>query len=427
MSESLLRDWAAKREPAHRAKHAAKLSAIRLEEIRPIAGYKFRNESGDVLEAAAVAVRVATKGEAGGADRFHNVVIGLKPGATEPAVWCGDHALKGMFPQEESPCEFWKKAKIQNGYCCKHIQAALTWIANDPGVADETEAKLRSVLPEPQSFPEPESEIERDARVTLSAGLPVLFFGPTGSGKSWLAAKLIEKSGRKPFHIHISDGLEDLDLLQKLIPSEDGKGWRRLPGELTQAFSAAQDEPVIVLLEEVTRSSKSLRNMLIHVLDRKGDSYWLHNWTSGRHYKVAIDRIHWIGTANLGAGYSDANEIDPALLRRFGSALMVDYDAVAETRLLNRMGLESGMAASMVSVASQLRTQFREGRLPRPVDTASLLDWGRLIQAGMAPLRAAQCSWINRVAEMDRHGYPEPGHVSVIQELIAKEITTHGR
>ncbi len=423
MIKKLLCDWAKKREAEYRDKHAAKLPSIAFDDIKAVSGYKFKDpKTEQEVETGVVVVRTRTTDK--GNPRFHSVVIGFAPGTTDPMAWCGDKAIERLFPEKDNECEFFIKRQTKPDYCCKHIQAALTWIAHNDRIAEDIANGLDSVLPEKMraSIPEPENENEKDAKTVLDAGMPVLFYGPTGSGKSWLAAKLIEKSGRKPFHIHVSDGLEDVDLLQKLIPAGDGKGWKRLPGEIVNAFTTAEKEPVIVLLEEVTRSSKSMRNMLIHVLDRKGSSYQLHNWTSGRHYRVSIDRIQWIATANLGGGYNDANELDPALMRRFGSAIHIDYDTAAERRLLHGMGLEKDLSDKMVSVGSQLRTQFREGRLPRPLDTASILDWGKLVKAGMSPLRAAQRSWVPRVVEIDRHGYPEQGHVSTIEKLIQREI-----
>ncbi len=343
---------------------------------------------------------------------LHNVVIARYPVTGMFHIWCGDATVVKRDRETESRCEFWDvygKRRKDMGYLCKHGAFVMQTMNADPAVKAAVETAIGRA-------PVSAAQEGRLAKA-FALGKSVLLYGPTGSRKTRMVRDLLAaQPDCAVIPLHISDGLEDVDVLQKLLPDPDGKGWARTKGEILRAFESARERKTVVHLEELTRSSRSLRNLLIKTMDRQDGTYSLHDITSGEHITVPAENLIYIATANL--GYSDTSRIDPALLRRFPVTLFQDYDELWERKHIGEK-LGSGTAACLCAVARAIREQHRAGRLPCPLDTGSLIEWADLVGANMDLEEAAEMTWLYRVVETDAYGYPEEGQLSVIRDLLA--------
>jgi len=318
--------------------------------------------------------------------------------------------------EKESRCEFWGKTTDGNSdtYMCKHGILVAQEMIETPSIRKGIEAKIAKAAQKTVSG------VSCDVRVSQALELwrPTLLFGPTGSGKTHRVRELMKIHPEYRWcKINITNGLEDIDTMQKLLPKPDGAGWQQVDGELRKVFLSAREAPTVLQLEELTRSCKSLRNLLVKVLDPEDGKYCLHDIARGEVIEVPRENLMVFATANL--GYSDTSELDPALARRFSFSIFVDYDVAAEKKALEKL-VDKKTASWMVKIAAQIRDQFRNGVLPAPLDTGSLLEWGNAIKCGLARGAAAELTWLYRVVEKDGLGYPEPGQLEALSELLAE-------
>jgi len=360
-------------------------------------------------ESTALCYKVVNKNSSSGSPSLHNVLIARHPGKKVLTMWCGDSSVAKSDKEAESKCEFWRKFGTNGeeaGYACKHIVFVL----------QETDNRDRKEIEEMLGVTNTFTPRGDGLSLALKLGKNVFLYGPTGSGKTHKVREVLKDcASMEVCKIHITDGLEDVDLLQKLLPEPEGKGWRRLEGELRTAFNAAQERKVVVVLEELTRSSRSLRNLLIKAMDKEDGTYTLHDITTGERITVPAENLMFIATANL--AYSDTSELDPALVRRFPICVFQDYEPMKEKKLLDAR-LDKKAVAKVCSATKAIREQYRQGRLPYPLDTGSLLEWADLIASGIDIVEAAEVTWLYRVVERDNLGYPEAGQISAIMDLL---------
>jgi len=359
-------------------------------------------------ENSALCFKVVNKKSSSGSPSLHNVLIARHPVKKVLTMWCGDSSVAKNDKEVESKCEFWRKFGVNGeeaGYACKHIVFVMQEM-------DDRERKnIEEMLGVTATFT-PRGD---GLSLALKLGKNVFLYGPTGSGKTHKVREILKECASEICKIHITDGLEDVDLLQKLLPETEGRGWRRLEGELRTAFNAARERKVVVVLEELTRSSRSLRNLLIKAMDKEDGTYTLHDITTGERVTVPAKNLMFIATANL--AYSDTSELDPSLARRFPICLFQDYELEKEKKLLDAR-LDKKSAVKLCAVAKAVREQYRQGRLPYPLDTGSLLEWADLIASGIDIVEAAEVTWLYRVVERDNLGYPEVGQISAIMDLL---------
>ncbi|MDA8106097.1 MAG: AAA family ATPase [Nitrospiraceae bacterium] len=388
----------------HYPTHRGKIADMYVREMRDVA-VTFK---GIKTESPAVVFKVVNKSPASNGPTLHNVVIGKHPSTGLLTMWCGDSSIVKADGERENKCEFWKKrAQLDpDGYMCKHIVYAYENL--DSSKRAEIEERLADTW------------AASDNGERLSLGLKMwkntFLFGPTGSGKTHELRRLLQENpGYEVCKIHISDGLEDVDVLQKLLPDPEKGGWQRRKGELRVAFDIAQEKKTIVQIEELTRSTRSLRNLLIKALDREGGFYTLHDITTGERIAVKAENILFMATANL--GYSDTSEIDPALARRFPIFIFHDYNVQKEREILEEM-VGAEIAKKLCKIAKEIRAQYRTGRLNCPLDTGSLIEWADAVANGVDIPEAASLTWLFRVVERDNMGYPEAGQLSAIGDLL---------
>ena len=366
-------------------------------------------EKGSDEETDALCFKVVNKDTSSGSPRLHNVCIARHPEKKVLTMWCGDTHVVKSDKEIESKCEYWGKWGKNGedaGYACKHIVYVL----------EETDDRNRKAIEEMLGVTATVAPPGDGLSLALKLGKNALLYGPTGSRKTYKVRQMLKGlQGTEVFKLHLTDGLEDVDLLQKLLPEPEGKGWKRVEGELRVAFNTAREKKVVVVLEELTRSARSTRNLLIKAMDKEDNQYTLHDITTGERVTVPAENLVFIGTANL--SYADTSELDPALARRFPICVFQDYDPAAEKKILEEI-LQKKEAAKLLAVAKAMREQYRQGRLPSPLDTGSLIEWAEVIKSGVDIVEAAQLTWLYRVVERDGLGYPEEGQLSAILELI---------
>ena len=364
-------------------------------------------ETGEENQTKALLFRVRDRNNG----NYHNVVIAPSPKDRKLRIWCGDGYVQRLG-YDEGYCWFWRNHAKGEPHC-KHTAYILNWIKGDSSRQKWIEETLLG------TGTTTTAGIQGRLKLALKKAKSILLYGPTGSGKTTMVLEAIKEEELPLYQINITNGLEDVDLLQKLIPDPESGKWQRIEGELVKAFRHAKEEKVAILLEEVSRSSKSLRNLLIKAMDKKDGKYVLHDFTAGEYIEVPAQNIVWIATANLGSSYGDTSELDPALMRRFSLTVFVDYDTQKELSILKEI-VDEETAKKMVEFAEKIRENYLAGRLPYPLDTGTLVEWAEMTAETEDPIEAAEMVFLYRIVERDSFGYPEKGQIEVIVEELEK-------
>jgi MoxR-like ATPase len=264
---------------------------------------------------------------------------------------------------------------------CTHLNSVLEKIAK----SDRLKEEIEFILTGPKAkVTEEKNEVDFEHPLIAFAWKktkPLLLAGETGTGKTYAILKLIKELREKGFidefiQINLSGGVEDIDLIGKIIPANGT--WKVIDGELTKAFRLAQKgKKVVVLLEELTRASQSARNLILKAIDPTGGEYVLNNFLTGETLRVGIDRIWFVGTANI--GYEDTEALDPALKRRF-IIVYKGYDEEKEKLILLNLGYDPMVVERIIQFAKAVRNVYKNGDLESPLDTGTLKEFGELLK-----------------------------------------------
>ena len=211
-------------------------------------------------------------------------------------------------------------------------------------------------------------------------------------------------------------------------------------GRWPKPIQAAQIDPVLLFLDEVTRIPREQINLLIGFLNRKsgdlcrqedldvdGDGpFYVARvpQDNSRVFTCPCDHLLIVAAANFGKDYA-VYPLDPALRRRFTMVVEFDYPAKdAEIDLLARSaGLERGVAETLVAVAIESRRVHENGDLPGQIDTASLIEWGRKCvefeaHTSTAVMDMAALTWADLVCGRTPDGRVNPGHFAALRDHL---------
>ncbi len=273
----------------------------------------------------------------------------------------------------------------------------------------------------------------------LRRGKTVLLAGPTGTGKTLAVEEVAQQlPDARLVRIEGQEGLLDVDFLGNIVPREELRVWQ--DGPLAEAILAAQIDPVLLFIDEVTRIPREQINLLIGFLNRKsGDLCRQENLDvdgDGPFYVARVpqdnskvftcpcDHLLIVAAANFGKDYA-VYPLDPALRRRFTMVVEFDYPAKdAEIDLLARSaGLERAIAETLVAVAIESRRVHENGDLPGQIDTASLIEWGRKCvefeaRTSTAVMDMAALTWADLVCGRTPDGRVNPGHFAALRDHL---------
>lgn len=139
-----------------------------------------------------------------------------------------------------------------------------------------------------------------------------MIIGPTGSGKTSCVKEVCSRMG---IPLHVFDMGSMIDPISNLLGVhrlEDGKSIFDYA-----KFTKVIQEPCVILLDELNRSSLGANNVLFPCLDdRRELNVEIACGKGVRSIKIHPE-VTFIATANIGSEYTGTNMIDRALLNRF--------------------------------------------------------------------------------------------------------------
>lgn len=182
----------------------------------------------------------------------------------------------------------------------------------------------------------------------------VLITGASGFGKTTIAKKFAEKTGRKFVKVDLSLVAEPSDFLGTLQIVEGSTNFVETP--FTEAI---KEGGYVILLDEINRAYPNITNPLLGLLDDT------HSVTyNGNIYTVAPNTV-FIVTSNVGSQYTGTFKSDAALLNRMHFTCTVgSITPVNELSIYTkRTGIDVKSAQSIVSFLSECRTTLEESGL----------------------------------------------------------------
>ena len=206
-------------------------------------------------------------------------------------------------------------------------------------------------------------------------GLHLLFVGPAGSGKTYMAAQVAEALGREFASISCTAGMSESKLEGWLIPDEGG-GFVYLPSDFVRLYETGGvflfDEGDAADPNTLLIVNQALANGGFHLPQRRGNTF------VKRHENfVCIMACNTFGTgANM--QYAGRSRLDASTLDRFCMGVIpVGYDS----------GLESALAEpSVLAWARSVRKGIEESKLQRVMSTRTILDASKAVRAEVMTL-----------------------------------------
>jgi nitric oxide reductase NorQ protein len=139
----------------------------------------------------------------------------------------------------------------------------------------------------------------------------------------------------------------------------------------------------VVCLDEVNRCTPNILNMLLPLLDHRGEVYVEE---LDRNVEVA-DGVVFMATANIGSQFSGTYRFDEAVVSRFTYRFEVSFlEEDEEAQMIqNRCGITDEDARLLAKLAGTLRSKIDSygGTLTKLVSTRQLIATAQLIATGI--------------------------------------------
>ena len=200
--------------------------------------------------------------------------------------------------------------------------------------------------------------------------------GPTGCGKTLCGENIAVNMRAPAIVINCHEGLRPDNLLGMPTYVGDETWW--VDGPATKALLASRERPVVLILDEVNRTTSRTLGVLMSILDhqcsvtldaRGGES------VEGDPMNLVV-----FSTMNEGSGYV-VNKVDTAQKRRLGNKYKVDYIGIHDARkeadlIAERTPISKKVAMEMVECANEIRTKASgDSEIDMGVPTDTMLDW----------------------------------------------------
>ena len=228
--------------------------------------------------------------------------------------------------------------------------------------------------------------------------------GPTGCGKTTLAERIAVDMDAPVFEIHCHEGLRPSNLLGMPTYVGDETWW--IDGPAPKALLSSQEQPTVVILDEVNRTSSRVLGVLMSMLDHQARVTL--DARGGETVQGDPMNLIVFSTMNEGEGYV-VNSVDTAQKRRLGNKYYTDYigmdDPTAESDLMaDRTPISREIAIELVEAANDIRAKAdSDSAVSMGVPTDTMLDWAatawayRDSKADKGPLvKAAERAVLNK-------------------------------
>lgn len=204
----------------------------------------------------------------------------------------------------------------------------------------------------------------------------ILLLGPKGCGKTQTAQELAKAIGHKFCSFNMGAAFKPKQMFAGMLQAEDGNTVF-IESEFLKAFQS--DEPMLIFLDELTRTPQVATNYLMTILDRN-QSYIYVEELGKRFYRGK--GVRFICAGNVGSQYTDTRTIDGAFWDRF-IKLPVDYLPKAEEeKLIMKRAPKANPKNVKVLIdrAHKCREAEKAGSITSGISTRQLIDMAHYLE-----------------------------------------------
>jgi len=262
----------------------------------------------------------------------------------------------------------------------------------------------------------------KKSKESYKMGDRVLLYGPTGTGKTYNFLEFLKTSKIEHAIVPVSEGMEDLDLLNYIVPSASGVSYK--PKEITKLLEKAESgEKVCIIFDELNRGSNSLMNLVLKALDPvDGKNYYIMNVLQDRMYVIPQENIIWGATVNLGGKYTGTNALDEALFDRFNIVTSVCYNPDVEIALVEGAGFGKLHAKKIMQFVNSVREFCSSGELRSPISTRGIKVWMEEYINNNDLLLSFERTLLYRLISVDEFGFPNPQELEIIKAKFTEVL-----
>lgn len=211
-----------------------------------------------------------------------------------------------------------------------------------------------------------------------------LILGPTGCGKTSCVKEVCDRLGIKLYVFDMGSMIDPISSLLGVHRIKDGKSIF----DYAQ-FTKAIQEPCVILLDEINRSSMGSNNILFPCLDdRRTLSIEVASGDGDREIKIHPD-VTFIATANIGSEYTGTMSMDRALTNRFFPLELGHIPSTEEEKVLSkRTGISFENSKTLVKITNNIRSLAEKSELSTSISIRETLMVSQLVADGW-PLATA--------------------------------------
>ena len=236
-----------------------------------------------------------------------------------------------------------------------------------------------------------------------------LILGPTGCGKTSCVKEVCDRLGLPLYVFDMGSMIDPISSLLGVHRIKDGKSIF----DYAQ-FTKVIQEPCVILLDEINRSSMGSNNILFPCLDdRRTLSIEVASGDGEREIKIHPE-VTFIATANIGSEYTGTMSMDRALTNRFFPLELGYIPSDEEEKVLvKRTGISGDNSKTLVKITNNIRSLAEKSELSTSISIRETLMVSQLVSDGW-PLSGAMESVYLPLFE----GSKTEGERSTVYKLI---------
>lgn len=247
-------------------------------------------------------------------------------------------------------------------------------------------------VPSELAFEEHDALLEQTA-IAMENGMPVLFVGETGTGKTSIVRHLAHITGHGFMRVNHNGGTTVEDIVGRYLIDANGTKW--VDGALIKAMK----EGLWYLADEINAASAEI-NFVYHALLDDDAKVTL---VEKDHEVVRPHpNFRFFGAMNPPGDYAGTKELNRALLSRF-AVIKVDYPSpdIEEKILVERTGISADDARHLVEMAGKIRIGHATEKFRYVLSTRDLIMWAKFKNVYGKFIPAAEMSVLNKVETDD--------------------------
>lgn len=262
----------------------------------------------------------------------------------------------------------------------------------------------------------------KKSRESYRMGDRVLLYGPTGTGKTFNFIEFLKTSKFEYTIIPVSEGMEDLDLLNYIVPTATGVTYK--PKEITLLLEKAEKwEKVAIIFDELNRGSSSLMNIVLKAIDPvDGKNYYITNVLQDRTYIIPQENIIWWATVNLWGKYTGTNALDEALFDRFNIVTFTGYNSDVERAIIKSAGFDAEQTKKIMKFVDAVRDFSTSGELRSPISTRGIKVWMEEYINNSDLMLSFERTLLYRLVSVDEFGFPNPQELDIVKGKFQETI-----